>query len=161
MPGLYLSKPVGFLLITVLKTCKHQSGYLQMFFKIAVLEILQIAQGNICVGVFFNKVTVLQVGNFLKKRLQNKCFPMKFVKFLRTSFLQNTSGDCLITASFLSILSFSFLELLFVLLDDGSILKASTKTNPCKHLAVYKKPYSSNAVLGIIQFESILKMLKT
>ena len=95
MPGLYLSKPVGFLLITVLKTCKHQSGYLQMFFKIAVLEILQIAQGNICVRVFFNRVTGLQVGNFLKKRLQNKCFPVKFVKFLRTSFLQNTSGDCL------------------------------------------------------------------
>ena len=73
MPGLYLSKPVGFLLITVLKTCKHQSGYLQMFFKIAVLEILQIAQGNICVRVFFNRVTGLQVGNFLKKRQVFSC----------------------------------------------------------------------------------------
>ena len=29
--------------------------------------------------------------NFIKKRLQHRCFPMKFTKFLRTPFLQNTS----------------------------------------------------------------------
>ena len=27
-----------------------------------------------------------QACNFIKKRLQDKCFPMKFTKFLRTSF---------------------------------------------------------------------------
>ena len=30
----------------------------------------------------------------LKKRLWHKCFPVIFVKFLRTPFLQNISGDC-------------------------------------------------------------------
>ena len=29
--------------------------------------------------------------NFIKKRLQDRCFPMKFTKSLRTPFLQNTS----------------------------------------------------------------------
>ena len=30
----------------------------------------------------------------LKRRLQHMCFPLKFAKFLTTSFLQNTSGCC-------------------------------------------------------------------
>ena len=29
------------------------------------------------------------VCNFIKKRLQNRCFPVKFAKFLRTSFLRD------------------------------------------------------------------------
>ena len=32
--------------------------------------------------------------NFIKKILQHRCFPVKFTKFLRTPFLQNTSGGC-------------------------------------------------------------------
>ena len=31
---------------------------------------------------------------FVKKKFQCKCLPVKFVKFLRTLFLQNTNGDC-------------------------------------------------------------------
>ena len=31
-----------------------------------------------------------QACNFIKKRLQDRCFPMKFTKSLRTPFLQNT-----------------------------------------------------------------------
>ena len=32
-----------------------------------------------------------QTCNFIKKRLQHSCFPMKFMKSLRTPFLQNSS----------------------------------------------------------------------
>ena len=32
-----------------------------------------------------------QACNFIKKRLQHRCFPMKFTKSSRTPFLQNTS----------------------------------------------------------------------
>ena len=42
----------------------------------------------------FNKFAFLKVSNFIKKRFQQRCFPLKFVKFLRTAFLQNTSGSC-------------------------------------------------------------------
>ena len=31
----------------------------------------------------------VKVGNFIKKRLKHRCFPVKFVKFLRTNILQN------------------------------------------------------------------------
>ena len=34
----------------------------------------------------------LRTCNFIRKRLQHKCFPMKFVKFLRIVFLQSTSS---------------------------------------------------------------------
>ena len=34
----------------------------------------------------FNKVAGLKVCNFIKNRLQHRCFPMKFANFLRTPF---------------------------------------------------------------------------
>ena len=37
---------------------------------------------------------VLWPATLLKKRLWRRCFPMNFVKFLRTLFLQDTSGSC-------------------------------------------------------------------
>ena len=33
-------------------------------------------------------------GTLLKERLWHRYFPVNFAKFLRTPFLQNTSGDC-------------------------------------------------------------------
>ena len=41
----------------------------------------------------FNKVAVLQASNFIKKRLQHKCYPVKFVKFLRTAFFTEHLDD--------------------------------------------------------------------
>ena len=40
-------------------------------------------------SLFNNKVTGIQASNFIKKRLHRKCFPVKFVKFLRTPILKN------------------------------------------------------------------------
>ena len=37
----------------------------------------------------FNKIPCLQACNFIKKRLQHSCFPVKFAKFLRTPILKN------------------------------------------------------------------------
>ena len=48
----------------------------QMFFKIGVRPATLLKRDS-C--------------NFIKKRLQNRCFPMKFTKFLKTLFLQNIS----------------------------------------------------------------------
>ena len=44
-----------------------------------------------------------QAGNFIKKRLWHKCFPVIFAKFLETPFLQNTSRRLLLTKFFLKI----------------------------------------------------------
>ena len=43
-------------------------------------------------SLFFNKVAGLGPATLLKKRLFHRCFPVNFAKYLRTRFLQNTSG---------------------------------------------------------------------
>ena len=47
---------------------------------------------HLCQSLFFNKVAGLRPATLLKKRLRHRCFPVNFVRFLRTHFLQNTSG---------------------------------------------------------------------
>ena len=42
---------------------------------------------NLCLSLFFNKVTDLRPATLLKKRLWHRRFPMNFVKFLRAPFL--------------------------------------------------------------------------
>ena len=51
---------------------------------------------HLCQGLFFNKVAGLRSATLLKKRLWYKCFPVNLAKFLRTCFLQNTSGRLLL-----------------------------------------------------------------
>ena len=41
-----------------------------------------------------------QASNFIKKRLQHSCFPMKFAKFLRTRILKNISERLLLEGQF-------------------------------------------------------------
>ena len=52
------------------------------------LEILQNSQENTCAGVsFLIKLQASKPATLLKKRLWRRCFPVNFVKFLRTAFL--------------------------------------------------------------------------
>ena len=48
---------------------------------------------RLCQSLFFNKVAGLRPTTLLTKRLSHRCFPVKFAKFLRTPFLQSTSGN--------------------------------------------------------------------
>ena len=41
-------------------------------------------------SLFFNKVAGLRPTTVVKKRLRHRCFPVKFVKFLKTPFFQAT-----------------------------------------------------------------------
>ena len=43
-------------------------------------------------SLFLNKVAGLRPATLLKIRLWHRRFPVNFAKFLRTPFLQNTSG---------------------------------------------------------------------
>ena len=60
------------------------------------LQILQSLKENTCARVFFNKVAGLRPIILLKKRLLHRCCPVNFAKFVRTAFLQNTSGQLLL-----------------------------------------------------------------
>ena len=51
-------------------------------------------------SLFFNKVAGLRPATLLKKRLWHRCFLVNFAKFLRTPFLQNTSGCLLVHSKF-------------------------------------------------------------
>ena len=44
----------------------------------------------------FNKVAGLQAYNFIKRRVRHSCFPVKFVKLLRTPILNNISERLLL-----------------------------------------------------------------
>ena len=66
-----------------------------MCFRIGVLKNFAMFTGkHLCWSLFFNNYAGLKACNFIKKRFQHKFFPMNFAKFLRTLFLQNTSGGC-------------------------------------------------------------------
>ena len=56
-----------------------------------------------CQSLFFNKVACLRPVTLLEKRLWRKCFPLNFVKFLRTPLLRNTSGQLLLLFGFHSL----------------------------------------------------------
>ena len=59
------------------RRCSLKKGVLRNFAKFT--------GKHLCQRLFFNRE---------KKRLWHRCFPVNFVKFLRTTFLQNTSGGC-------------------------------------------------------------------
>ena len=56
-----------------------------MFFKTIVIKKFVNFTEKTCVGIFFNKVAGPQNSNFIQKRLQERLFPVKFAKFLRTA----------------------------------------------------------------------------
>ena len=58
------------------------------------LEISQNSYENTCAIASF--LMGLRPATLLKKRLWHRCFPMNFVEFLITPFLQNTSGRLLL-----------------------------------------------------------------
>ena len=65
-----------------------RKGFLENFAKLTGKQLRQ--------WLFFNKVAALRAATRLKKRLWHRCFPADLAKFLRTPFLQNTSGRLLL-----------------------------------------------------------------
>ena len=54
--------------------------------KYVFLNISQISQAKTVLETLLNKVADPQTCKFTKKRLQYRCFPVKFAKFLRAAF---------------------------------------------------------------------------
>ena len=57
---------------------------------------------HLCQSLLFNKVSGLRPATSLTKKLWYRCFPVIFAKFLRKSFLQNTSGRLLLLLEYLT-----------------------------------------------------------
>ena len=67
----------------------------EVFWKKVVLSNFSKFTGkHLCQSLFFNKAAGFSLW---KERLWHRCFYVNFVKFLRTTFLQNTSGRLLLS----------------------------------------------------------------
>ena len=53
------------------------------------IKLSQYSQGNNCVRVLFFNKRGIQACNFIKKRLQHRCFPVNIETILRTPTLKN------------------------------------------------------------------------
>ena len=66
----------------VLILLKQQKHTLEVFYKKCVLKYFtQFTEKHLCQGLIFSKVAS---ANLLKKSVWRRCFPVNFVKFLRT-----------------------------------------------------------------------------
>ena len=82
-----------FLLFSHQWTCRNRSSHRRCSVKKGVFRNFAKFTGkHLCQSFFFDKVAVLRPASLLKKRLWHRCFLVNFTEFLRTSFLQNTSG---------------------------------------------------------------------
>ena len=58
----------------------------------ALINCTKFTGKHLCQSLFFNKFAGLRAATLLKKKLWHMCLPVNFAKFLRTPYLQNTSG---------------------------------------------------------------------
>ena len=71
---------------------KNRSSH-QAIKKGVLRHFTKLARKHLCHSLFFNKVAGLRPATLLKKRLWHRCFPVNFVKFLRTPFYR-TPDNC-------------------------------------------------------------------
>ena len=85
-------------LISSLKLAtKNRSSHRRCSVRKGVLRNFALFTGKYqCQRLFFNKVAGLRPVTLAKKRLWHRCFSANFATFLRTPFLQNTSGRLLL-----------------------------------------------------------------
>ena len=56
--------------------------------KVVLRNFTKFTGKHLCQSLFFNKIAGVRPATLLKNRLWHRCFPMNFVKFLRTPFLK-------------------------------------------------------------------------
>ena len=77
-----------------------------VLYKKVVLNNFAIFTGkHLSWSLFFKKIVVLKACDFIKKRLQNRCFPVNIAQFLRIPFLKNICERLLLMIDFLVSLS--------------------------------------------------------
>ena len=81
--------------------CSHS----QMFFEKGDLKnFANFSEKHLCCNLFCS----LKACNFIKKRLQDRCFPVKFSKFLRTPFFTEHLWGLLLRLLGLLVVGFKF-----------------------------------------------------
>ena len=94
--------------------------------KVVLRNFAKFTGKHLCQRLFLIKLQVLGLrpATLLKKSLWYRCFPINFAKFLKTPFLQNTSGRLL-----LSFKIFNTIKWPIVHKDSSSLFNLSNKRN--------------------------------
>ena len=92
MSNSFLIKSQAFRNATLLK---RDSSDICEIFKNTLQKQPKFTGKRLCQIRVFNKVAGLRPATLLKKKLYHKCFPVNFLKFLRTPFSQKSSGQLL------------------------------------------------------------------
>ena len=103
-----------------------RSNHQRCSIKKSVLKnFVKLTGKHLCQSLLFNKVAGWRPATLLKKRLWNRCFPVKFSKFLRTPFLQNNSRRLLLllTNNFLSYERLQYFILILLIIFICSVTK--------------------------------------
>ena len=67
--------------------CKFRSSRPEVFRQTGILKNLsKFTEKHLCQSLFFNKVAGLMPATLSKMRFLHRCFPVNFVKFIRTPF---------------------------------------------------------------------------
>ena len=93
-----------------------------MFFEIGVLKACNIHRKTPVLESIFSKAATLVACNFIKKRLQHRCFPVNIAKFLRKFYLKNTTGGCFCTLNSSGILNGKLMTYIFNIILCVSIM---------------------------------------
>ena len=99
-----------------------RSSRSQMIFEIGVLEVWNIHRKTSVLESLFSKVVSLKAWNFIKKKLQHRCFPVNIAKFLRKFYLKNTTGGCFCTLNSSGILNGKLMTYIFNIILCVSIM---------------------------------------
>ena len=90
------SKKIFRLVRTCQNFVKDRSSHRRRSLKKGVLKFRKFHRKTPVLESLFSKVAGLRACNFIKKRLQQRCFPVKFAKFLRTTILKNICEQLLL-----------------------------------------------------------------
>ena len=77
-----------------------RSSHRRCSIKKVFLEFSLYSQENTCVESCFNKVAGLKACDFIKKRLQHRCFSVNIARFIRKPILKNISEWLLLSRPF-------------------------------------------------------------
>ena len=87
-----------FFIINVWQDPKHDGSTNQRFsIKTLLLRFYNILRKILVFESLFNEVAGLQACNFIKKKLQHRCFPVNIAKFLRIPILRNSWKQLFLT----------------------------------------------------------------
>ena len=111
--------------------------------------------------VCFNKVAGLRPVTLLKKRLWHRHFPVNFLKFLRTHFLQNTSGRLLLPfENFIKQHRAAFQRHLYNIFQKNTVCSLQYSTAQSYGAAVQFLIANDTVILFSLKFQFVVKSTK-